>query len=64
MEYKSAATIMILLAILVIIAIAGRVFEAHYFRTRSIFATILFTALVSGLVSSIIVEKIDAKILA
>ena len=63
MRVKSVASLYVVLAILFIMAVAAEVFVDAFVRTSSLFNYLLVTTIVTGVITSAIVEKVNAKIL-
>jgi len=61
---KSLIAILLVVSILFIFAVATQVFMGDFIQTNSLFVYMLFSSVVTGLISSILIEKIDVKILA
>tara|TARA_B110000967_G_C18663781_1_gene449509 strand:+ start:172 stop:330 length:159 start_codon:yes stop_codon:yes gene_type:complete len=51
------------MAILFVIAVASEIFIEDHMKPSSLFGYLIITTMFSGVLSSVIVEKIDAKIL-
>jgi hypothetical protein len=63
MRVRSAATLYLVVAILFIIAVATEVFIVDLMHPMSTFSYFVLTTLLSGVLASIVVERIDAKLL-
>lgn len=63
MKTKTLATLCIVMAILLVIAVTTELFIDDYMRPSTLFASIVVSTLVSGVVSTIVVEKLNAAIL-
>ena len=64
MNYKILYSFIIVISILFIIAIATEIFLKDDLKPQSLFAYILLNTLISGLISSIILEKLNITIIS
>ena len=62
MKTRWASVILLVTAILFIIAMAAQVVIDDYVHPRSVFVFLIWSTLLSGIVSTVLVEKIDARI--
>jgi hypothetical protein len=63
MRVKSLSSLCLVMAILFVIAVASEIFIEDHMKPSSLFGYLIITTMFSGVLSSVIVEKIDAKIL-
>lgn len=63
MRVKSLASLFIVTAILFVMAVAAEVFVDDLMKPSSLFGYLIVTTLITGVLASAIVEKLDAKIL-
>jgi hypothetical protein len=63
MKVQSVAALVTVMAILFIMAVASEVFIDDFLEPSSMFGYLILTTLISGLTASVVVEKINAKIL-
>lgn len=62
MNYKLIYSIGIIISILFIITIAIEIFLEDDFKPKSLFGYLLLNTVLSGIISTIILEKLDTKI--
>ena len=63
MHVQSVASLFIVTAVLFIFAVASEVFVDDVMKPRTIFGYLVITTLITGIIASVVVEKINAKIL-
>jgi hypothetical protein len=63
MRVKSLATLLIVIAILLIMAVTSEVFVNDVMHTNSLFGYLVVSVLIGGLVTTAIFEKMNTKIL-
>ena len=63
MRVQSLASLFVVVAILFIMAVAAEVFVDGFMKPSSLFGYLIITTLVAGVLASVIVEKINAKVL-
>ena len=64
MRVRSVATLYLVLAILFAMAVATEAFVEDIVRPPTLFGYLIISTLVGGLITTVISEKLDAKILA
>ena len=62
MNYKILYSVVIIISILFIITIAVEIFLEDDFKPKSLFGYILLNTLLSGIISTIILERLNTKI--
>lgn len=63
MRVQSIASLFIVVAILFIMAVAAEVIVDDFMKPPSLFSYLIITTMITGVLASVIVEKINAKIL-
>lgn len=63
MSVRGVATVLIVTAIMFIMAMAAQVFIDDFLKPPGLFGYLILTTLISGVITSVITEKIDARIL-
>lgn len=63
MRVRSVSSLLLIVAILLIMAVLTEVFVDGLLQPMSLFKYLLVTALGTGVIASVIIEKINAKIL-
>lgn len=64
MRKRSISSLLIIISILLIVAVITEIVLDDIVEPKTLFGVILFNALVSGVIASIIIEKLDARILS
>lgn len=62
MNYKILYSVVIIISILFIITIAVEIFLEDDFKPKSLFGYLLLNTLLSGIISTIILERLNTKI--
>jgi len=62
MRVQSLASLFIVTAILFIMAVAAEVFVTGFMKPTSLFGYLIVTTLITGVLASVIVERIDVVI--
>ena len=57
------AAIFIVMAIMFIMAVASKILINNFLQPASLFGRLLLTALIGGMIGSVLVEKVDANML-
>ena len=60
---KTVTALYLVVAILFILAVATQVFVTEFLDPSSLFQYTVFMTIISGIISSIIIEQMDVKIL-
>jgi hypothetical protein len=63
MRVQSLATLFIVMSILFLMAVAAEVFVDGFMKPSSLFGYLIITTMTTGVLASVIIEKINAKIL-
>jgi hypothetical protein len=63
MRVQSLASLFVVVAILFIIAVAAEVFVDDFMKPSSLFGYLILTTMINGVLASVIVHEINAKIL-
>jgi phage-related holin len=63
MRVQSVASLFVVVAILFIMAVAAEVFVGGFMQPSSLFSYLIVTTLITGVLASVIIQKIDAKLL-
>lgn len=63
MRVQSLASLFVVVAILFIMAVAAEVFVDGFMKPASLFGYLIITTMITGVLASVIVEKINARIL-
>lgn len=63
MSTKTIAALFVVVSILFIMAVAAEVFIDSYMKPSSLFGYLLVTTLLSGVMASVVVEKINSQAL-
>ena len=63
MLVKSVASLFIVTAILFVFAVGSEIFIDDFMKPRTLFGYLIVSTLITGIVASVVIEKIDAKIL-
>lgn len=64
MRVRSLSSLFLVVAILFIMAVAAEVFVDDVMKPTSVFGVLAVTTLTTGVLASVITEKIDARILS
>lgn len=63
MRVQSLASLFVVMAILFVMAVAAEVFVVDFMKPSSLFGYLIVTTLITGILASAIIEKVNAKIL-
>ena len=63
MRVQSLSSLFIVVAILFIMAVASEVFVDGFMKPSSLFGYLIVTTLITGVLASVIVERVNAKLL-
>jgi len=64
MRVQPLTSLFIIMAILFVMAVASEVFVDDIMKPSSLFGYLIITTLITGILATVIVEKVNAKILA
>ena len=64
MRAQTVATLFIVFSIMFVIAVACEVFMDDLMRPSSLFGSLIFSTLFTGLLASLILEKMNARLLS
>ena len=63
MKVQSVASLYLVIAVLLVMAVVTEVFVDDVARPRTVFGYLLISTLVSGIVTTVVLEKLDAHVL-